>query len=206
MVYIFKIRISGSLKPPIWRKVKVNDSLTFLELHWVIQGVFNWYNAHLFQFSPKGWGSLPRLQQRLEEDDDWDNVPYSKPNTFPFEDRYDAHKIRLKDFFEIFGRKMMYIYDFGDDWNHSIELLEVTDETILAPLCLAGKGLAPFEDCGGIRGFYDLVDKVNDKKHPEHKETREWLALDKVEKLNLNEFKLEQTQERLREVWALDKE
>lgn len=76
----------------------------------------------------------------------------------------------------------------------------------MTPICLAGKGAAPIEDCGGIWGYYNMVEALNNKKHPEHKDFRDWLDFKKGEKWDLNEFDLEDTQERLRVFWTLDKE
>lgn len=150
MAYLFKIKLDGSSKPPIWRKVKIDEAASFLKLHLAIQTVFSWQNAHLFQFSPKGWGSTPRLQENFEDGNDWGEAPFSDPGTWPDGERYDAAKIQLDRYFEAPKQKMMYIYDFGDDWRHTVELVEVTDEKIPRPICLAGKGRAPVEDCGGI--------------------------------------------------------
>ena len=50
MAYTLKISIEGSRKPIIWRRVKVNNNITFETLHYIIQTLFNWDNAHLYQF------------------------------------------------------------------------------------------------------------------------------------------------------------
>lgn len=78
---------------------------------------------------------------------------------------------------------MIYIYDFGYDWKHSITLTEITDEKLLTPQCVAGKGTAPIEDCGVIyRSYYEMVDAINDTKHLEHKYFMEWVGFKKGEK------------------------
>jgi hypothetical protein len=204
MTFIFKIKIDGSQKPPIWRKVKVNDNLSFDDFHTVIQILFGWQNAHLYRFSPKGWGSIPEISQDYEDDFGMDE-PLSPPNTFPYGERYDAKKIMLNDYFKAEKQKITYTYDFGDDWSHTVELIEITDETILYPVCTAGKGSDLEEDCGGIWGFYDMVEAVNNPKHPEHKEYREWLGMKQGEKWDVNFFDLEGTNELLREVWKRKK-
>ncbi len=203
MAYIFKIKLDGSTKPPIWRKVKVNESLTFLELHWVIQGVFGWQNAHMFEFSPNGWGSTPRLQQNFEGEVLWDEAPFSDPNTWPDGERYDAAGIKLEDYFDSPKQGIVYIYDFGDDWRHIVELVQITDEKILQPVCLGGNGKAPVDDCGGIWGYYDMVEALNDPKHPEHRDFKEWMGFKKGGKWDVGAFDLEETQERLRVVWEV---
>ncbi|MEZ4968874.1 MAG: plasmid pRiA4b ORF-3 family protein [Flavobacteriaceae bacterium] len=205
MAFTFKIKLEGSTKPPIWRSLKMDGAHTFLDLHLAIQGVFNWENTHLFQFSPTGWGSTPRLSENFK-DDDWDHeVPFSKPNTWPFGERYDAAAIKLEDFFHTPKQKMVYIYDFGDDWKHSVTLTEITAEKLLAPQCLGGKGKAPVDDCGGIWGYYEMVEAINDPKHREHKDFCVWLGLKKGQRWELDAFNLEEVRDRLREVWEEEK-
>ncbi|MCG2462955.1 plasmid pRiA4b ORF-3 family protein [Flavobacteriaceae bacterium F89] len=204
MAFIFKIKLDGSSKPPIWRKVKVSESFTFLELHCVIQGVFNWENIHLFQFSPQGWGSVPRLQENFESESDWDEAPFSDPETWPYGERYDSSKIKLEEYWHSLKQKMVYIYDFGDDWRHIVELVEVTDEKILNPFCMGGKAQAPVEDCGGIWGYYHMVEALNDSKHPEHKHWRDWMDFKKGQKWDENAFDLDEVQEQLRVFWETE--
>lgn len=200
MAYIVKIKLEGSSKPPIWRKVKVDASLTFLQLHWVIQGAFGWNNSHLHEFSPGGLGRNPRLQEN-HGIEDWDEVPFSDPGTWPHGERYDGAKIKLDAYFNTPKQKIVYVYDFGDDWEHTVELVEITDEKILQPVCLAGKGQTPMEDCGGIPGYYEMVEAINDPKHPEHGEYMEWVDFEKGEKWDVKAFDLEEVRERLRVVW-----
>ena len=200
MAFVFKIKIDGSTKPPIWRKVKVNDSLSFDDFHLVIQILFGWQNSHMYQFSPSGWASKPRIMYVFEDDDEVEITPLSSPDSFPYGERYDAGKIKLKDYFKTPKQKMVYIYDFGDDWKHIVELVEITDEVILYPICLSGKGSDLIEDSGGIWGYYNMVEAVNNSKHPEHKEYREWLGMERGEKWDLNAFDLEGTNVVLREV------
>jgi hypothetical protein len=41
-------------------------------------------------------------------------------------------------------------------------------------VCLAGKGQCPLEDCGGLWGWYHLLDVLNNPKHKEHADMKEW--------------------------------
>ena len=201
MAFVFKIKIDGSAKPPIWRKVKVNESMTFGDFHLVIQILFGWTDSHLFEFTPKGWGSCPRITFSFDEEYEPDES-FSEPETFPYGELYRADEIRLNDYFKKVKQKIVYIYDFGDDWRHIVELVDIADDAVLLPVCLAGKGSHLEEDCGGIGGFYNMVEAVNNPKHPEHNEYREWLGMKRGEKWDLNFFDLEETNEVLREVWT----
>ncbi len=59
-----------------------------------------------------------------------------------------------------------YIYDFGDEWSHTvlIENAFVARPEPIYPHCIAGKGSCPVEDVGGISHWTRLLDAL---KHPE---------------------------------------
>ena len=196
MALVLKIKIKESTKPPIWRKIKINQNTTFEDFHYIIQIAFGWEDEHLYQFSPKGWNSYPVLiAETYMESDDLND--FSDPKTFPNGERYDVAKIKLKDYFKKLKQKMIYIYDFGDDWEHQIELVEITDEVLLHPMCISGKGSDLEEDCGGIWGFYNMVDAINNPKHPEHKDFMEWLGLEKGTFWDINKFDIDEINEYL---------
>lgn len=49
-VYQLKITLKDS-KPPIWRRVEVNDDITLAKLHQIIQAAMGWTASHLHMFS-----------------------------------------------------------------------------------------------------------------------------------------------------------
>jgi hypothetical protein len=73
-----------------------------------------------------------------------------------------------------------YTYDFGDDWEHDIVLEKIlpADPGTAYPVCLAGKGACPPEDCGGAWGSSDLKATLADPSDDEHEAMLEWLGLD----------------------------
>ena len=196
MAFLLKITLQGSSKPPIWRKIKLSEDTTFEDLHYIIQESFGWENSHLAEFTPKGFGSYPVISVSSigfffdNHDDDT-----SDPKTFPMGDKYDAEDIKLKDYFKKPKQKMVYIYDFGDNWTHIIELVEITDEKQDYPVCVSGKGSNLTEDCGGIWGFYNMVEAVNDPNHPDHEDVMDWLDMEEGEKWDLNKFDIEELNE-----------
>ena len=56
MAYILKITLEGTQNPIVWRKVKVNEHISFERLHYVIQSIFDWEQAHLYAFTYKTKG------------------------------------------------------------------------------------------------------------------------------------------------------
>ena len=61
-------------------------------------------------------------------------------------------------------------------------LLEITDLPTALPQLhiqcrrfIAGERNCPPEDCGGIPGFYEMLEARNDPDHPDHADVSEWL-------------------------------
>src|ERR1043165_2864599 len=76
------------------------------------------------------------------------------------------------------GSKAIYTYDFGDSWEHSLVLerrLNVDPNTAY-PVCRDGQLACPPEDCGGIPGFYDLIEALSDPNHEPHEEMLDWIG------------------------------
>jgi len=71
-----------------------------------------------------------------------------------------------------------YLYDFGDHWEHIIKLEKVFPhkDGLKEPLCVGGKNATPPEDCGGSWGYHNLLEILNDKRHPKYKEMKEWVG------------------------------
>lgn len=158
--YQLKITLRGS-RPPIWRRFVVPESITLPKLHNVIQIVMGWTDSHLHEFIVG-------------------RVSYGVPDPeWPLGSRNEA-RVRINQLVDNEKQKMLYLYDFGDGWEHVIELekIIVGDKTSSKPRCIAGKRACPPEDCGGIYGYYDLLVAIKDPDHPEHENMIEWLGGD----------------------------
>lgn len=152
-------------KPPIWRRILVDKTITFEKLHYIIQLAMGWTNSHLYEFDING--------QII-------NGPYEDLN-MPFQDAIasiNSSKVTLDSFITEIKQKFDYVYDFGDDWVHQIlvEKFLPLDTQIQYPICTAGKLNCPPEDCGGIYGFYEILEAIEDPKHPEQADLLEWLG------------------------------
>ena len=154
-----KITLAGS-KPPIWRRVKVRESMNLGELHRVVQIVMGWEDCHLQLFQVG--------DRRFSLFSDGDDAPAEEG---------DSRTVSLRALGLVRkGRKFTYIYDFGDDWMHQIEVeaTQPADPGVSYPVCVTGRKACPPEDCGGIWGYYNLLAAVKDPSHPEHQHWREW--------------------------------
>jgi hypothetical protein len=185
----FKIQINGITHPPVWRRIAVPSNYSFYDFHRIIQEAFGWWSSHLFQFSENGFGS-GKVITEIYEDVDAD-----------FEEQIDAKEIYLSDVFDKEKQKFVYIYDFGDSWEHTITLEKILPEKTGTPELLAGKGQCPPEDCGGVWGYANFKEIMANKKHPEYEEYAEWVGLEDNEEWDPTQFDLKETQVILREMF-----
>jgi hypothetical protein len=145
--------------PPIWREVEVPTSITLKVLHDVIQAVMGWFDYHLWEFT------IGKQRYGLPMDEDWGTGP-----------RKEAAKVRLRDVLKPRRTTIDYIYDFGDSWENRLTITGVRpgDPHASYPRYVGGERNAPPEDCGGIPGFYDMLDALADPDHPNHADAIEW--------------------------------
>lgn len=67
--------------------------------------------------------------------------------------------------------KLHYEYDFGDAWEHDIELEKVLPHVADAlPRCTDGERACPPDDCGGPPGYERFCEVARNREHPEYRE------------------------------------
>ena len=159
---ILQIKISlDKTQPLIWRRVLVPASVTFFDLHHIFQISMGWTNSHLFEFKVGDY-TIGYEDQRLEA----------------FENVANANAVTLDLLLIQEGKTFSYLYDFGDYWKHTVTVERILEEEAgkQYPVCIDGELRCPPEDCGSIDGFYRMLAVLQDKKHPEHKETKTWVG------------------------------
>jgi hypothetical protein len=170
-VYQIKVGLRGA-KPPIWRRLEVPADISLARLHLAIQIAFGWDDSHMHVFE----------------------TPYG---SFGIADADLGHRaeapVTLEQVAPAVNSKLRYTYDFGDDWEHDILVEKVLDhdETAAYPRCTGGRRAAPPDDCGGIWGYAELVEVLNDPADPEHEDRLEWLGLDDAADFDPDRFDAE---------------
>ena len=161
-IYQIKVTLLGT-DPPIWRRLRVPANLTLETLHNVVQLAMGWEDCHMHDF---------RIgQQRFGTPDPMERE-FGGPHTA---------SERTARLFQVLGRagiKAVYTYDFGDSWEHKIvvEKRLAPEPGGAYPVCLAGERRGPPEDCGGIPGFYNLLEAISNPEHDQHEELLDWLG------------------------------
>lgn len=161
----FQLKIAiKNAKPPIWRRIVVPAGITFSQLSMILNKVMGWCGYHLFEFE------FYHLELRILEDaEEFEENGYG-----PF-DYLEACDTFVREYLEQ-NEWFTYTYDLGDDWQHRVTIEKVIpDYAYDYPKVLKYKGDCPVEDCGGIYGYYDCLEIINDKNHPEYEERLAWM-------------------------------
>lgn len=129
-VYRIHVRLQG-VRPPVWRRLEVSAGSSLGVLHHTIQSSLGWEDCHLHEFEIG--------DQRIGPQDEWSDPELR-----------DEDRVRIGDVLLRRGDSMLYVYDFGDDWRHTIELEDVVPTASMEtlPRCTDGRGEAPPEDSG----------------------------------------------------------
>ena len=157
-----------SIKPAIWRSIELAEDSTFWDLHMAIQDVMSWDNAHLHEFII----SDPHMKHDLVI-----GIPIDDRFMDPEEQPDPAWMCELSSVFIDIGEKAIYRYDFGDGWECDVILegMFLSPKKVKYPRCVAGERAAPPEDCGGVGGYYGLLEVLADPNDEEHKDILRWL-------------------------------
>jgi hypothetical protein len=84
------------------------------------------------------------------------------------------------------GDRFLYVYDFGDSWEHNVVLEDMrATENPVTPACTDGERAAPPEDCGGVPGYERLLTALRDPGDPEHLDLEGWAGKYDPEDVNL---------------------
>lgn len=146
--------------PPIWRRFLVHYSTPLSDLHYTIQDVMGWFDGHFHIFECE-----PRRFTDLSFELGYDGLE-------------DEASMPVGALLKKKGDSLQYLYDFGDDWRHTIVLekrLKVKDGL---PLCIEGERACPLEDCGGIYGHDRILDFFNTPKKKRDPDLADWIPDD----------------------------
>ncbi len=168
-IFQLKVTLAGT-KPPIWRRLLVTDTITLPLFHSALQTAMGWTDSHLHMF-------IAGRDQYGMPDPDWDN------------DIIPETKVQLGSLLQNPKDKLIYEYDFGDSWEHRIVLEKVLpfDPETVTPVCTGGKRNCPPEDVGGVWGYEEFLEAINNPSHEDYDNMLEWAGDDfDPEQFNIN--------------------
>lgn len=145
IVYRLKVRLLGTT-PPTWRRLEVCAGMPLADLNEVLVTAFDWSGT-----------AACRFERRIGD------------AAVAFEGEVLRQK-KLAELLQTEGEKLLYVYDFADNWRHEVVLEKVLlpESGVMYPQCTGGRCAAPPEGSGGLRGYKVLLDVLADREHPDH--------------------------------------
>ncbi|MBO0731078.1 MAG: plasmid pRiA4b ORF-3 family protein [Acidimicrobiaceae bacterium] len=145
--------------PPVWRELRVPSSAPLSVLHAILQVAFGWADSHLHEWE------VGEVTYGMPDEESWG------------EEFEDESETTLGEVGEP-DSSFLYRYDFGDGWEHLVEVLAVEpyDPSVPPIACLGGARAAPPDDSGGPFGYEHLLDALADPDDPEHDEMTAWVG------------------------------
>ncbi len=136
---IHQLKVSLRDRPNIWRIIEIKENQMLSSLHKAIFNAFDRFEEHPYSFFMS-------------------NKPYDKENeyTSPGLDTYGrsrlATRIRIDSLALHPGQKFLYLFDYGDEWWHEIELIGVSEKVPRSnyPRVVKKQGKSPPQYSRGI--------------------------------------------------------
>ncbi|HWE64742.1 MAG TPA: plasmid pRiA4b ORF-3 family protein [Chloroflexota bacterium] len=106
----FRLKVRLQWMRSVWRIIEMLDNQTLEDLHLAIQRAFHWDNDHLYAFflSGRAWDPVTEVQ-----------MPFNEEAEPPFTDEVTLAALEPSP-----GMTFLYLFDFGDELRHEIEVLD----------------------------------------------------------------------------------
>ncbi len=156
VAYQVRVDLKGT-KPPLWRRLELASDLSLDQVHDIIQLAFGWTDSHLHGFASGPGFYSDETEHYL--------CPFDVEEG---ETGIPEGQVRLDEVLAEPGDKLLYGYDYGDDWQHVIALEAVLPVAAGSPraVCTGGRRAGPAEDCGGVYA-YELIQAATDPANPD---------------------------------------
>ncbi len=126
-----------------------------------------WLDCHLHAFR-FGKSQFPSWEIGIPHDEDFSDTKVLPGWDIPVKERFTV------------GTSCTYEYDFGDGWDHELTLegIMLAEKGRRYPVCVDGEQACPPEDCGGIPGYYRLLDVLRGPKEEDYEDLAGWVGPD----------------------------
>lgn len=132
-IYLLRVKLDDFRG--VYAEIEAKDTTTYEQLHDVIFKAFERYDEHLYLFTLK------------------DGRLVTSPNDWQDGDVLTADKCKLGKSLKI-KDKIKYLFDFGDEWNHTIEVRDIQEKE--------------------IETYYPRIVKIHGEIPPQYPEDDDW--------------------------------
>lgn len=157
-IALIRVQLNDA-EPAIWRRFAAPVTTTLAGLHDLIQAAMGWQDDHLWEFEV---GS----RRYGNPDPEYETDPPTQRAT----------GIRLDALIRRGDLAFNYIYDFGDNWRHTVKVEAIEPGRTPAPSAcfIEGERRCPPEDVGGTSGLEEFLEAVTTPRHPERRTMLDW--------------------------------
>jgi hypothetical protein len=126
----------ASLKPKLYRDIEIASTGSLANLAEAIIGAFDFDFDHAFGFYSKLTGHYHESPERYELFADLEDAD---------SDAGSVKRTKVSQAFTKIGKKMLFLFDYGDDWRFQVELTAFGEKkpNMRYPRMLAAVGTAP---------------------------------------------------------------
>lgn len=122
-IYSFEVTLVSNSSPEnapreTSKTIEINGDKSLYNLHMAIQKAFGWDNDHMFSFF---------LDNKIESSEsEYSGDPLGQhQKAFPGDKSRPADEVEIADLRLKKGRRFTYLYDYGDNIVHSVELIDI---------------------------------------------------------------------------------
>jgi len=204
-------------EPKIWRRFEVMNNITMARLAYILMTLFEMKANHLYNFEVDELENFENyLKTRDQKIEMFEGIEthfkiaeygcvfgdedqtYVADGHKPLE---DASNILMKRILDHENDKVVFRYDFGDNWHVKVILEKIYEDQNLSgkelPRLIEGQGYGIIEDCGGVMGLEDVRKAFKKKQGEEYEMYCEWLG---VKELDLDRCDIEDLNFRLKKI------
>ena len=169
-VDMFTLNVTLNNAPlEIMRQIEVPSNIRLDALAEILTIAMGWEGSHLNQFKANG---------KFYEETSYEEDAFYKESGWK---KFGQHEYSLRDLLNRKGNKILWEYDFGDSWEHSITLenrRKMSANEKYTVKLLKGKNACPPEDVGGVIGYKHLLEVLDNPKSPEYMMMKNWVSPD----------------------------
>lgn len=160
MIEVFQLCVTLCwVKPRVVRVIIVPSTWTLSELHAGLCRCMSWCHLKM----KEEFCSIDNSYDRIGIGDDADE------NSSYHEYRLIMSGIRLTEVFSGATKKVLWRYDYDDDWEHVVEMeKKLMFREDMVPCCIDGANASPPEDIGGPDEYRKFCRAMSKSTHARH--------------------------------------
>lgn len=139
-VLVLRVKLMHNKR--VRRDIEIGSRHTLHDLHNAIFRAFNRSDPHMYTYY---FPERPSTSIRVLIDSPEVGCQELSQSAFPYKQIRNATKTRLNDMKLVLGQKFYYLFDFGDEWWHEVEVVSIDESvsSLHSPVVVKKVGKSP---------------------------------------------------------------